>query len=169
MNKAAAIAAVIPRLRRYARALTGNAAQADDLVQDCLVRGLAKQAQWRAGASPRKWLFTILHNLHVDKTRARKRRPRQVDLETIEPELRPAAGAEHSSAFEIGQALAQLPDEQRQALLLVALEGLSYAEAADVLGVPTGTVMSRISRAREGLRRLLYGVSGNKTRLKRVK
>lgn len=169
MNKAAAIAAVIPRLRRYARALTGDAAQADDLVQDCLVRGLARQAQWREGDSPRKWLFTILHNLYVDDARARERRPLQVDLETIEPELRPAAGAEHASAFEIDQALAQLPDEQRQALLLVALEGLSYAETADVLCVPMGTVMSRISRAREGLRRLLYGEPSGKTRLKRVK
>lgn len=170
MNKAAAIAAVIPRLRRYARALTGNAAQADDLVQDCLVRGLANQAQWREGASPRKWLFTILHNLYIDETRARSRRLRQVDLETIEAERQPsAAGADIYSAVEIGQALAQLPGEQRQTLLLVALEGLSYAEAADVLDVPIGTVMSRISRAREELRRLIYGAPAGKTRLKRVK
>lgn len=169
MTKAAAIAAEIPRLRRYARALIGDAAAADDLVQECLVRALANQSQWREEASPRKWLFAILHNVHIDEARRRTRRPAQVQLEAAETESQPADGQAGAAMFEIEDALAELPEEQRQALLLVALEGLSYAEVAEVLGVPIGTVMSRIARGRERLREALYGGSGDRTRLTRVK
>jgi RNA polymerase sigma-70 factor (ECF subfamily) len=168
MNKAAAIAAEIPRLRRYARALIGDASAADDLVQDCLVRALANQAQWREGASPRAWLFKILYHLHVDAHRRARRRPLHVEFDETSGSLSSAEGGD-DHALDIDDALAGLPDEQRQALLLVALEGLSYAETADVLEVPIGTVMSRISRARDRLRRIYYGNGGGKTRLKRVK
>ena len=169
MNKAAAIAAEIPRLRRYARALLRDAMEADDLVQDCLVRALANKSRWREGASPRKWLFTILHNLHVDEARRQKRQPRQVDLYSAETDRHLSSGHDVSGLLDIDDAIARLPGEQSEALLLVALEGLSYAETADVLGVPIGTVMSRIARARERLRQALYGEHGNKTPLKRVK
>lgn len=168
MNKAAAIAAEIPRLRRYARGLVGDAAAADDLVQDCLVRALANQAQWCEGASPRGWLFKILYHLHVDAHRRARRRPLHVDFDEAAKSLvSPEGGGDQ--ALDIDDALARLPDEQRQVLLLVALEGLSYAETADVLDVPIGTVMSRISRARDRLRGIYYGDGGGKTRLKRVK
>lgn len=169
MSKAAAIAAEMPRLRRYARALMRDAVAADDLVQDCLVRALANKSSWREDASPRKWLFTILHNLHIDGARRRKRQPRQVDLDSADADRHLSGEYDASGMLDIEDALARLSVEQRQALLLVALEGLSYAETADVLGVPIGTVMSRIARGRERLRQTLYGEPGNKTRLKRVK
>jgi RNA polymerase sigma-70 factor (ECF subfamily) len=119
MTKAAAIAAEIPRLRRYARALIGDAAAADDLVQECLVRALANQSQWREEVSPRKWLFAILHNVHIDEARRRTRRPAQVQLEAAETESQPADGQGGAAMFEIEDALAELPEEQRQALLNV--------------------------------------------------
>lgn len=167
-SRSAAIAAEIPRLRRYARALIGDAAAADDLVQDCLVRALANQADWRDGATPRRWLFRILHNLHIDEARRRQRRPSEVELEHAE-----GVPAEHDwhapqAAFDIGEALSILPEEQRQALLLVTLEGFSYAETSQLLDVPVGTVMSRVSRGREKLRRILFAGDGG-TRLTRVK
>lgn len=151
-----AIAAEIPRLRRYARALIGSGTEADDLVQDTLERGLAHVHQWTAGETPRKWLFSILHNLHVDRVRQRARRPPHLGLEslTLGQSLPPA---DAMSTSELGQAMEQLPLEQRQVLLLIGVEGFSYAEAAGVLDVPIGTVMSRLSRGREKLRAHLNG------------
>lgn len=169
MNKAAAIAAEIPRLRRYARALLGDSAEADDLVQECLARALARKEQWRQGTSPRKWLFTILHNLHIDEIRRRKRWPQQVAMEDSPVSAESADPPRAERGFEIQEALGRLSVEQRQVLLMVALEGLSYAETAEVLEVPIGTVMSRVSRARERLRREIYGDPGSGKRLKRVK
>lgn len=169
MNKPAAIAAEIPRLRRYARALIGDVAEADDLVQECLTRALANQAQWRQGASPRKWLFAILHNLHIDEIRRRNRQPREVQIDHAVQAGDTRRSSDSLQAFEIGDALARLPDEQRQALLLVALEGLSYAATAEILDIPIGTVMSRIARGRERLRQSLYDDNGRSSRLKRVK
>jgi RNA polymerase sigma-70 factor (ECF subfamily) len=168
MDKSTAIAAEIPRLRRYARALTGDAGEADDLVQECLTRALAKRGQWREGGTPRKWLFAILRNLYMDELRRRKRRPREVELDQAQPSA--AAGADPGpQLFEIGDALARLPGEQREALLLVTLEGLSYAETAEVLDIPVGTVMSRIARGRERLRQSIFGDDLSNRRLKRVK
>lgn len=169
MTRAAAIAAEIPRLRRYARALIGDAAAADDLVQDCLLRALDRQESWRDGASPRKWLFRILHNLHIDEARRRRRRPREVEIGHAEGLSASQDWREPQAAFEIGDALALLPGDQREALLLVTLEGFSYAETAQLLEVPVGTVMSRVSRAREKLRQILFAGDGGKSRLTRIK
>lgn len=169
MSRAAAIAAEIPRLRRYARALIGDAVAADDLVQDCLLRALANQAAWREGASPRKWLFRILHNLHIDEARRRSRRPAEVELDHAEALSQPGQWQPPQAAFEITAALAVLPEDQRQALLLVTLEGFSYAETAQLLEVPVGTVMSRVSRGREKLRQILFTDDGRKSRLTRIK
>lgn len=148
------IAAEIPRLRRYARALVGNESEADDLVQDTLERALSRSHLWRPSDSPRRWLFTILHNLHIDGRRGLARRPTADELdETIaDPAARPEDGV---TTCEVNAALQRLPLEQRQAVLLVGLEGLSYAEAATVLNVPIGTVMSRLARGRDKLRLLL--------------
>lgn len=168
MTPGEAIAAEIPRLRRYARALLGDRAAADDLVQDCLERALARAEGWREGDSPRNWLFTILHNLHVDNVRRSGRRPRHVALEAADREP-DGASDDPSVAMDIGAALQRLSDEQRQAVLMVGLEGLSYAQTAEVLGVPIGTVMSRLARGRERLRQLLSDEPGRKPHLTRVK
>jgi RNA polymerase sigma-70 factor (ECF subfamily) len=155
------IIAEIPRLRRYARALTRDREAADDLVQDCLERAWSRFHLWRRRDNLRAWLFTIMHNLHANHVRRAKSRPATTSLDLVEgsarlPALRPAQedGLETRG---IAAALDQLPEEQRQVLLLVALEQLSYEEAAQVLDIPIGTVMSRLSRARERLRRLLAG------------
>ena len=147
----------IPRLRRYARALTGDRAAADDLVQDTLERALSRFHLWRQGSDLRAWLFTIMHNIFVNQARSRARHYH----ESLETE--PAADAVHApepdwlELRDIGSALARLPQEQRTVVLLVGLEQFTYEEAAQVLGVPIGTVMSRLSRARERLRALLGG------------
>lgn len=166
-----AIAAEIPRLRRYARALTGDDGEADDLIQDTLERALARMEQWRDGESPRKWMFSILHNLHVDGVRRRSRRPPHVGLESVGVEQSSPA-ADGASGRDIDRALQQLSAEQRQVVLLVGLEGLSYAETAEVLEIPVGTVMSRLARGRERLRALMDYEGGDKSgrpSLRRVK
>jgi RNA polymerase sigma-70 factor (ECF subfamily) len=149
------IVALIPRLRRYARALTGNAEQADDLVQDCLERGLSRFHLWRRGSDLRAWLFTIMHNLHVNNLRRARIRPDAAVLPDWD-----ATGAvlplqeDIVALRSIVAALGQLPDEQREVILLVGLEEMSYREAAAALGIPIGTVMSRLARGRERLRQL---------------
>lgn len=164
----AALVAEIPRLRRYARALTGDAARADDLVQDCLERAWSRLHLFRAGSALRPWLFSILHNLHANAARAFSRTPPGVDLDpdTLGGVVAPAHDAQ-IELDELERALRGLSEEQRAVLLLVGLEQLSYQETAEVLGVPIGTVMSRLSRARERLRGLLGGAEG--PRLRRVK
>lgn len=144
----------IPKLRRYARALTGNAAHADDLVQDTLERALNKLQLWRSGSDMRAWLFTIMHNLFVNHVKSANS---QVHQELDAAMDVPVAGEQYSQLGlrDIQSALGLLPDEQREILLLVGLEQYSYAEAADILGLPLGTVMSRLSRGRERLRQLL--------------
>jgi len=156
----------IPRLRRYARALTGDAGRADDLVQDCLERAWSRMHRWRAGSDLRAWLFTIMHNLHVNQVRYAARRQGQVPLDDHDG---PVADGhlEGRLVDEIEAGLAGLPVEQREVLLLVALEGLRYEEVAAVLEIPLGTVMSRLYRARERMRRWLDGE--RPARLVRVK
>jgi len=149
-----AVAAEIPRLRRYARALTGDDGEADDLIQDTLERALPRRAQWREGDSPRKWLFSILHNLHVDGLRRKSRRPPHVGLDSVGAD-QSAPAADGASGRDLDRALQLLASEQREVVLLVGLEGLSYAEAAEVLAIPIGTVMSRLARGRGRLRTLL--------------
>jgi RNA polymerase sigma-70 factor, ECF subfamily len=149
----------IPRLRRYARALTRDATRADDLVQSCLVRALAKSHLWQPGTDLRAWLFTILHNQHVNDVRRAVREGVCVPVEDAAPQLTaPAAQGASLQLRDLDRAMARLPEEQRQVLLLVGLEGMRYEEVATVLQLPVGTVRSRLSRGRDALRRLM-GVS----------
>ncbi len=147
----------IPRLRRYARALTRDVVRADDLVQNCLVRALAKQHLWQAGTNLRAWLFTLLHNQYVSDIRRSQREgvgiavdEETAPLLTVQPK---AAAALQLRDLE--RALAALPAEQRAVTLLVGLEGMRYEEVATILGIPVGTVRSRLSRGRDTLRRLM--------------
>jgi RNA polymerase sigma factor (sigma-70 family) len=149
------IEAEIPRLRRYARALTRDVVAADDLVQDCLTRALGKLHLWQQGTDLRAWLFTILHNQYVNYVRRAVREGAAVGLSDTEPLLsRPAQQGRRLELRDLERAIAKLPDEQRSVILLVGLEGMRYEEVAAVLGVPVGTIRSRLSRGREALRRL---------------
>lgn len=156
----AQMVACIPRLRRYARVLLGNPGAADDLVQDTLERAWARRHSWRGSGDMRAWLFSIMHNLHVDQRRQQGR------LAIIANDEAPAppARATQSDALEIRDldaALALLPGEQREVLLLVALEDMSYSQIAATLAISIGTVMSRLSRGREKLRLLMGNGSGH--------
>jgi len=150
------IEAEIPSLRRYARALARDAATADDLVQDCLVRALAKLHLWQEGSNLRAWLFTILHNQHVNNIRRAVRVGTTAELNEAEPLLSCAAGQDaYLELRDLERALARLPEGQRAAILLVRLEGFGYEAAAALLGTPVGTVRSRISRGRDALRQMM--------------
>jgi RNA polymerase sigma-70 factor (ECF subfamily) len=146
----------IPRLRRYARALTHDIARADDLVQDTLTRALVKEDRWQPGTDLRAWLFTIMHNQNVNTVRRGIRESSGVDIEqaaaTLIATTDPSASRQ---MLELERALAQLALEQRQVILLVGLEGMSYEETAGILSIPVGTVRSRLSRGRDALRKLL--------------
>ena len=156
------VEATIPALRRYARALTRDADIADDLVQDTLVRALRSEHLFHGG-EVRSWLYTILTNLNRNRLRSLSRRPLMSPIEDNDaPDL---AGPE-AGGRDIERALATLVDEQRDALLLVVLEGLSYREVAEVQGVPIGTVMSRLARARVQIKSYL---DGERPALRRVK
>jgi RNA polymerase sigma-70 factor, ECF subfamily len=155
------IEAEIPRLRRYARALVRDVGAADDLVQDCLARALSRIHLWQEGTNLRAWLFTILHNQHVNHVRERIRAGRTVELSEAEPLLsQPANQERRLELHDLERALARLPEEQRAVILLVGLEGMRYHHASTVLGIPTGTVRSRLSRGRDALRRLMDGGPG---------
>lgn len=157
MNDAESIVELIPRLRRYARALAGDRAAADDLVQDTLERAWTKLHLYRRGTDLRAWLFTVMHNVFVNQRRAAK--PSSV-LEDDMPELaQPVSEVDGLVLRDLDAAIRRLPLEQREVLLLVALEDMSYEEAAGTLGIPIGTVMSRLARAREKLRTMLSGQS----------
>ncbi|KXB31932.1 RNA polymerase subunit sigma-24 [Dechloromonas denitrificans] len=145
----------MPRLRRYARALLGDRAAADDLVQDTLERAWRRLAQWRAGSDLRAWLFSIMHNLRVDQLRQPSLSTQALD-DGDEAPTRPTQ-SDQLELVDLEAALRQLPDEQRAVLLLVALEEMSYAEVAAALEIPLGTVMSRLSRGRERLRLIMEG------------
>jgi RNA polymerase sigma-70 factor (ECF subfamily) len=150
------IEAEIPRLRRYARALARDAVAADDLVQDCLVRGLAKQHLWKDGTDLRAWLFTILHNQYVNQVRRAVREGAAVAISETEPSLARAPDqGRRLELRDLDRGLARLPEEQRAVILLVGLEGMRYEAVAEIIGVPVGTVRSRLSRGREALRRLM--------------
>jgi len=152
----AQVVAFIPRLRRYARALIGERGAADDLVQDTLERALSKFHLWRRGSDLRAWLFTIMHNVHVNQVRSR-REITPLDDEVLEQPVR-ATQDTALEARDLERALRLLSVEQREVLLLVVLEEMTYEEVATTLGIPIGTVMSRLSRAREKLRRLMEGL-----------
>lgn len=148
----------IPALRRFALALLREKDSADDLVQDCLERAVSRWHSRRSEGDLRAWLFAIQHNCYLDDRRRLKRRGIHVTLEAIREE--PAVGPSQEGALhcdDVVAALAKLPTEQRTILLLVAVEDMTYAEAAQIVGVPVGTVMSRLSRGREKLRHLISG------------
>jgi RNA polymerase sigma-70 factor (ECF subfamily) len=151
---------VIPALRRYARALVHNRAAADDLVQDCLERAVSNWEQLRE-ADARPWLFTILHNLAVNQFRRSASRGKHITIEEAnEDDFGQDAVQEQKLMYQdVLDKLARLPEDQRAVLLLVAVEDLSYAEAANVLDIPVGTVMSRLSRARERLQQEIEGTA----------
>jgi RNA polymerase sigma-70 factor (ECF subfamily) len=151
----------IPSLRRYARALTHDAARADDLVQDCLERALAKQHLWHDGTNLRGWLFTLLHHQHVNEVRRSARESVAIEAMTAILTVQPDAAAS-LRLRDLERAIAALPREQSAVILLVGLEGMRYEAVAAILGIPIGTVRSRVSRGRDMLRTLLeIGSSGS--------
>ncbi len=152
MNRASVVEQ-LPSLRRYARVLTGDAWAADDLVQDTLERACRKWLLWRHGSDLRAWLFTLMHNLYLNQVR---QRPPWHAVDVKELESLPGPGSlAGDDALDLERCLRRLPADQRAVLLLVTLEDLSYEDAAGILGVPVGTVMSRLSRARSRLRELM--------------
>ena len=163
MNEAKRLVELIPRLRRYARALAGDRMAADDLVQDTLERAWSKFHLYRRGTDLRAWLFTVMHNVHVNRVRA----SRVTDtLEDEMPEL--AQRAPQGDALlvrDLDRGITRLPAEQRAVLLLVTLEEMSYEQVARTMGIPIGTVMSRLARAREKLRDLMQGKGGTKLQI----
>ena len=167
--------AAIPRLRRYARVLTGDPARADDLVQETLARGWEKRRLWAAGTDLRAWLFTIMHNVFVNQRAMAVRESQNVSLDA-EGDAGPAwqvpvraPQQTHVELLEVLRQLAQLPPEQREVLVLAAVDEMRYEEIATMLSIPVGTVMSRLSRAREKLRRAMSDAPGESTPLKIVR
>ena len=161
--------ALVPALRRFAWSLTRAGDAADDLVQDCLEHALGAWHRRHLDGNLRAWLFTILYNLHISDRRRLARRARLLADPALAEE--PAMGGGQDAALQCAEVLAHLdalPEDQRAVLLLIGVEGLSYDEAAQVLGVPLGTVMSRLSRGRERLRRLAEGRPAPVTALRRV-
>lgn len=153
------IATHIPQLRRYARALTGDYTAAEDLVQDTLERAWKRIGLWRLGSDLRAWLFTIMHNLHVNQLKADSRKQGQPpEQATLDLSVRPTQ-EDRLELRDLNKALRRLSNEQREVLLLVGLEQMSYEEVAKVLGIPIGTVMSRLSRGRDQLRAMMEGSS----------
>jgi len=146
----------IPRLRRYASALTRNEIRADDLVQDTLTRAIEKEHLWEPGTDLRAWLFTIMHNQNVTLVRRAVREVTTVDFEARSQSLVATTDATASRQLrELERALGELPEDQCQVILLVGLEGMSYEKAAVIVNVPLGTIRSRLSRGRAALRVLM--------------
>lgn len=145
----------IPQLQRYAFALTYNADEAEDLVQESLLRAIAKRPSWNGVKRPRAYLFSILHNLHVDRRKKAQSEANHLNWMSVGEPFDKAA--DPSIAYDLERALRRIPRRQRQVIVLIIVEGLTYREAASILGVPAGTVMSRLSRGRTALRRVLDG------------
>ena len=156
----AELLAALPRLRRYARVLTGDVHRADDLVQDTLARAWEKRRLWQDGSDLRAWLFTIMHNVHANQFALRRRDFANASLDSDEAALAPQLGVRATQGArvelaEVAAHIARLPTDHREVLMLAAVEELRYGEIADILGVPIGTVMSRLNRAREKLKRMV--------------
>lgn len=156
------IAELVPRLRRFARSLCRNRADADDLVQAACLRALERTGQFTPGTRLDAWMFRIVRSIRIDRARAEGRRGTQADpeeLERISDHGLAARSVEDRLTLErVREAMSLLPEAQREVLALVCIEGYSYRDAAEVLGVPTGTVMSRLSRARQNLGEALGGL-----------
>lgn len=161
------IQAEIPALRRYARVLLRDRDAADDLVQDCLVRALSRLHLWHRPENLRAWLFTILRHIRLNQQRSAERSPPPLPLAEGEGPSVAAGQISHVEATEVLEAFSRLPDEQREVLALVVVEGLRYREVADLLDLSIGTVMSRLARGREQLRHLTEG-PGTVTPFRRV-
>ena len=146
------IEAEIPRLRRYARFLVRDVDRADDLVQECLTKAIAKVNSWQPGTNMRAWLFVILRNCYFNELRRTSRSPIVDDADSALVGTTPSNQEAHMALLDVRKAFLNLSDEHREVLLLIAIEGLPYEEAAGVMGVPIGTVRSRASRARQALR-----------------
>jgi RNA polymerase sigma-70 factor (ECF subfamily) len=162
------IAREVPHLRRFAVSLTGDVDRADDLVQDAVERALKKRRSWRRTGSMRSWLFKLLYRVYLNsQARRRLERESAVRIGRETTDRAPATQEGHVEVLNIGVALQQLPADQREVVLLVGLEGLSYDEAAFVVGVPIGTIKSRLYRGREALHEVRNGTRGPS--LRRVK
>ena len=155
--------ALLPRLRRFARTLARNAHDADDLVQLAVERALTRLDQWQPGTRLDSWMFGIMKNAFLDEMRSQQRRSRVLAPAELGEHVADLASEAHIDRLSLEAAMAQLPEEQRLAVALVLVEGLSYKEAAAVLGVPIGTVTSRLARGREALEALLGGAEGSAT------
>jgi RNA polymerase sigma factor (sigma-70 family) len=164
---------LIPALRRYARSLMRDRSAADDLVQDCLERAISRWHQRREDGNARTWIFTILHNLAVNRLRQSARRGAHVPLDDVQDAALSRRPVQEDGLHQndVLRAMDILPDDQRSVILLVSVEDLSYAETAKVLDLPIGTVMSRLARGREKLRQALEGElkTDNGPHLRRVK
>lgn len=149
------IVALLPRLRRFARTITRNPDDADDLVQLSIERALQRYEQWRPDSKFESWMFGIVKNAWIDEVRARQRRNRVLASEDEGENVGGGLGESQAEVLSVQRAMAELPDEQRMAIALVLIEGLSYKEAADALEIPIGTLTSRLARGREALQALL--------------
>jgi RNA polymerase sigma-70 factor, ECF subfamily len=154
------IIALLPRLRRFARTMTRNAHDADDLVQIAIERALARCEQLRPDSSIAGWMFGIMRNAWIDEVRARVRRDRVLAPEEAGENIADPSADLHVEVLSVQAAMARLPDDQRYAIGLVLIEGLSYKEAAEIMDVPIGTLTSRLARGREALQRMLSGAPG---------
>jgi RNA polymerase sigma-70 factor (ECF subfamily) len=151
---------LLPRLRRFARTLAREPHDADDLVQIAVERALARSEQLRPDSRLSSWMFGILRNAWIDETRTRGRRNRIFAPEELGENVGDAASGSPAEALSVQDAMARLPDEQRMAVALVLVEGLSYKEAAEIMGVPIGTLTSRLARGREALQAMLADTTG---------
>lgn len=154
------IVALLPRLRRFACALTGSLDEADDIVQSACERALGRLEQWQPGTRLDSWMYRIIQNLWIDRGRARRVRGEETGVETLENMPSPTAGNQAEGRMMLRrtqEAIAKLPEEQRVVLAMVSVDGFSYQEAADALDLPIGTVMSRLARARRRLHETVYG------------
>lgn len=149
------IVALLPRLRRFARTITRNPDDADDLVQLSIERALQRYEQWRPDSKFEGWMFGIVKNAWIDEVRARQRRNRVLASEEEGENVGGGLGEGHAEILSVQRAMSELPEEQRMAVALVLIEGLSYKEAADALAIPIGTLTSRLARGREALQALL--------------
>ena len=157
-SMSAAISEQIPRLRRYARALTGDRTRADDLVQDTLERAWSKLHMWRRDSDMRAWMFSIMHNTFINHIRKNHIATVSMDDDALDVPTR-ATQDDFLEMRDLASAISKLPHEFREVILLVGLEHMSYEEVSKVLGIPMGTVMSRLSRGRERLRSIMAGES----------